>query len=184
MRNVIVSEDLTLDGVMEAPERWAFPYHSDDMGEAIQAQMRAADAMLFGRVTYDAFAAYWSLQPAGSSIFADYLNATPKFVASRTLNTAAWTNTTLINAQVADRISALKRQPGGDIVLLGSAALAQSLIDDDLIDEYRLFVYPLVLGRGKRLFKAESERKGLRLIAATTFKSGVTLLRYQPAPRT
>jgi dihydrofolate reductase len=183
MRNIIVSEDLTLDGVMEAPEQWAFPYHTDDMGEVIQAQMRAADGMLFGRVTYEAFAAYWSSQPAGSSIFADYLNATAKFVVSRTLDAAAWRNTTLITAQVANEISALKRQPGGDIVILGSAALVQSLMDDDLIDEFRLFVYPLVLGRGQRLFKTDGAPKGLRLVAATTFTSGVTLLRYQPAPR-
>ncbi len=180
MRKIIVSEFLTLDGVMEASEQWQPPYFSDDVAEEIRAEIHAADGSLLGRVTYEIFAAYWPLQTHNEFGIADKLNSEKKFVVSSTLEKAEWNNSTLIKGNVAEEVRKLKQQPGGDIRVVGSATLVQSLMQANLIDEYWLLVHPLVLGRGKRLFRDGIETTPLKLVEAKAFRSGVVLLCYQP----
>ncbi|MEP7189163.1 MAG: dihydrofolate reductase family protein [Roseiflexaceae bacterium] len=179
MRKLIVSENVTLDGVMESPD---LSYQSEDMAEVVQAQMLAADALLLGRVTYQEFAAYWPFQTNDAAGVADYINKVAKFVVSSTLANADWRNTTILGGNVAEEIAKLKQQSGKDIVVTGSGALVHSLMPLNLIDEYRLFVNPLVVGRGKRLFPAGIDQK-LQLVESKTFSSGALMLRYQPAQR-
>jgi len=180
MRRIIVTEFLTLDGVMEASEQWQPHYVSDDVAEEITAGIHAAEVSLLGRVTYEMFAAYWPFQTHNEFGIADKLNSERKFVVSSTLEKVEWNNSTLIKGNVAEEIRKLKQQPGGDIRVVGSATLVQSLMKAGLIDEFRLMVHPLVLGRGKRLFNDGMETTGLKLVEAKTFSSGVVLLRYQP----
>ena len=182
MRKVIVSEFVTLDGVMESNEKWQFPYYSDDLAEFNKAQILALDAILLGRVTYEVFASSWPSRTNNEFGIADKLNSTPKFVVSSTLEKAEWNNSTLIKENVAEEIANLKRQPGGDIGITGSATLIQSLMQSDLIDEYRLLVHPVVVGSGKRLFR-DGNKAALKLIKTKMFSSGVVMLSYQPAPK-
>ena len=182
MRKVVASELVSLDGVMESPEKWSIPIHNDEMAEANASGMAAADAMLLGRVTYQEFASYWPYQNSADQPFTDYLNNTPKYVVSTTLEEPLeWQNSTLIKGNVAEQIAKLKRQPGKDITILGSATLVGSLLADDLLDELRLMVHPVVLGRGKRLFEEGSDLKALELVGSKTFSIGVLYLTYQPA---
>jgi dihydrofolate reductase len=181
MRKVIVVEFLSLDGVMESPEKWAFSYSNDEMEEANASGMAASDAMLLGRVTYQEFASYWPYQDSADQPFTDYLNNTPKFVVSTTLEAPLeWQNSTLIKGNVAEEIAKLKRQPGKDIAILGSGTLVRSLLKDGLLDELRLMVHPVVLGGGKRLFEEGGDQKGLKLVDSKTFSTGVLYLTYQP----
>jgi dihydrofolate reductase len=182
MGKVIVYEYVTLDGVVEAPEKWQFPYLGPDVAEAIKSQISDADAILLGRVTYDIFAASWPTRTNNEFGVADKLNSAPKYVVSSTLENPDWNNTTLIKENVPEEIARLKQQYGGNIAILGSAALVQSLMGRELIDEYRLMVYPIVLGSGNRLFP-EGTNLALRLVEAKAFTSGVLLLRYQPGGR-
>jgi dihydrofolate reductase len=131
-----------------------------------------------GRKVYEDFAASW---PSRRNEFADRMNGLPKYVVSTTLEEAEWNNSTIIKENVAEEVSRLKEQPGQDILMYGSADLMHTLMEHDLIDEYRIWVHPVVLGSGKRLFRDESETKILRLVDTTTFSSGVVLLSYQPA---
>ncbi len=184
MRKVIASEIVSLDGVVESPEKWHFPYFNDEMGEAIEAAMAAADAMLLGRVTYEGFAAFWPSQEGSDEDqeITAYMNNTPKYVVSTTLEEPLkWNNSTLIKENVAEEITKLKQQMGKDISITGSPTLVRSLLADDLLDELRLMVHPIVVGSGKRLFEEGSDQKALRLIDSKTFSSGVLYLTYQPA---
>jgi dihydrofolate reductase len=183
MRKVIASELVSLDGVVESPQNWHFPYFNDQMAEAIGAAMAASDAMLLGRVTYEEFAAFWpSQQPTDEEQEAtDYMNNTPKFVISKTLEEPLeWNNSTLIKGDVAEEITKLKGQPGKDISITGSPTLVRSLLQEDLLDELRLMVHPIVVGSGKRLFEDGSDQKELELVDSTTFGTGVVYLTYQP----
>src|SRR5258708_5103130 len=180
MRKIIVAEFLTLDGVMEAPETWQFPFLSDDGAEFIQKGILALHAQLLGRVTYETFAGYWPLQTRNEFGIADKLNSMPKFVVSTTLDKADWNNSMLIKKNVIEEITKLKQQPGGDIGITGSATLVEALMRADLIDEFQLQVYPLVLGRGKRLFNEQMDMKGLKLIDTRTFTSQLPALIYHP----
>jgi dihydrofolate reductase len=185
IRKVIASELVSLDGVVESPEKWHFPYFNDEMGEAIGAAMAASDAMLLGRVTYEEFAAFWPSQEEASDEdqeIADYMNNTPKFVVSKTLEEPLErNNSTLIKGDVAGEITKLKQQPGKDISITGSPTLVRSLLADDLLDELRLMVHPIVVGSGKRLFEDGSDQKVLQLVDSKTFSTGVLYLTYQPA---
>jgi dihydrofolate reductase len=182
MRKVIALELVSIDGVMEKPEEWSFSYSNDEMAEANASGMADSDAMLLGRVTYEEFASYWPYQNTADQPFTDYLNDTPKYVVSTTLEEPLeWQNSTLIKGNVAEQIAKLKRQPGKDITILGSATLVGSLLADDLLDELRLMVHPVVLGRGKRLFEEGSDLKALELVGSKTFSIGVLYLTYQPA---
>ena len=144
MRKVLASEFVSLDGVAESPDRWQLPYFSDEMGEAVGAAMAVSDAMLLGRVTYQEFESYFPGVSSEDQPFADYMNDTPKFVVSTTLEKAEWNNSTLIKDNVAEEITRLKQQPGKDIGISGSIALVQSLLRENLLDELRLMIHPVV----------------------------------------
>lgn len=178
MRKVVVTMFLTLDGVIEAPEKWSFAYWDDDTEKFKTAELFAADAHLLGRVTYQGFAAAWPSMTDETG-FADRMNSLPKYVVSTTLEKAEWNNSTIIKENIAEEVSKLKQQPGQDILVAGSATLVYTLMQHDLIDEYRLLTYPVVLGSGTRLFR-DGSKATLKLVQAKTFSSGVVLLRYQP----
>jgi dihydrofolate reductase len=141
--------------------------------------------MLLGRVTYEEFAAFWPSQSGDDDQdITDYMNNTPKYVVSSTLEEPLeWNNSTLIKDNVAEEITKLKQQPGKDISITGSATLVRSLLADDLLDELRLMVHPIVVGSGKRLFEGENDQKALQLADSKTFSTGVLYLTYQPAQR-
>jgi dihydrofolate reductase len=181
MRKLVAVELVSLDGVMEAPEEWAFPYSNDEMEEVNASGMAASDALLLGRVTYEALAAFWPHQPGGTPMV-DYINSVPKFVVSETLEEPlGWNNSTLIEGDVTEGIDELKQRAGKDITILGSGALVRSLLGEGLLEELRLMVHPLVLGSGKRLFEDGDDRRGLELIDSRTFGTGVVYLAYRPA---
>jgi dihydrofolate reductase len=180
MRRVVAVELVSVDGVFESPEEWAFSYSNDEMEEANASGMAASDALLMGRVTYEGMAAFWPNQPGGTPMV-DYINGVRKFVVSGTLEEPlGWSNSTLIRGNFAEGISALKRQPGKDITVLGSGALVRSLLRDGLLDELRLMVHPLILSAGKRLFEDEEDTKALELVDSDTFGTGVVYLAYRP----
>jgi len=180
MRKIVAGLFISLDGVVEAPDQWHFPYWSDEMGEAVGSQMAAADTMLLGRVTYQEFAGYWPRQ--GSDVEgATFMNTTPKLVVSTTLDRVDWQNSTLIKGNVAEELTRVKQQPGKDISIVGSPTLVRSLLRDGLVDELRLLVHPLVVGRGKRLFEHDGGQVALKLVDSKTFSTGVLYLTYQPA---
>jgi len=180
MRRVIAYEYLTLDGVMEAPEKWQFPYITDDVAELIKVQILEADAVLLGRTTYEIFADSWPSRTNNEFGVADKLNSMPKYVVSRTLQTAEWHNSTVIKGDIAKGVAGLKEQPGGIISVIGSGKLVEALMQHALIDEYHLMIHPVVLGSGQRLFP-DGTHAALRLIETKTLSSGVVLLRYEPA---
>jgi len=181
MRKVVASLFLSLDGVMEAPEEWHFPYFNDEMGAAIGEAMSSADAFLLGRRTYEVWAAYWPDQSADENPMAEVINGLPKFVVSTTLEEVTWENSTVLGADLAGEVSSLKRQPGKDISVSGSATLVRSLLREGLLDELRLMVHPIVLGSGKRLFENGTGRAPLELVASQSFGTGVLNLTYRPA---
>ena len=182
MRKVTAGLFVSLDGVVESPDKWHFPYFNDEMGEAVGAAMAASDAILLGRVTYQEFASYWPGVSSEEQPFAAHMNDTPKYVVSTTLEeTLEWRNSTLIKGNVAEEIARLKQQPGENIGITGSATLIRSLLRGDLIDELGLMVHPVVVGSGKRLFEDWGEPKGLELVNSKTFDTGVVYLTYGPA---
>ena len=180
MRRVVAVELVSVDGVFESPENWAFSYCNEEMEEANASGMAASDALLMGRVTYEGMAAFWPNQPGGTPIV-DYINGVRKVVVSSTLEEPlGWNNSTLIGGDVVEGISELKRQPGKDITVLGSGALVRSLVRDGLLDELRLMVHPLILSSGKRLFEDKADSKALELVDSETFGTGVVYLAYRP----
>ncbi len=181
MRKLAAVELVSLDGVMESPEGWAFSYSNEEMEEANASGMSGSDALLLGRVTYEALAAFWPHQPGGTPMV-DYINGVPKFVVSTTLEEPlGWNNSALVGGEVADGVAELKRRPGKDITILGSAALVRSLLREGLLDELRLMVHPVVLGSGKRLFDEGMDPTSLQLVDSRTFGTGVVYLTYRPA---
>ena len=182
MRKVIASEYVSLDGVMEAPEQWTFQFWNDEHAKYAHDQLFASDALLLGRETYQGFAAAWPYMEDIEGDFAVRMNTLPKFVVSTTLEEPLeWNNSSLIKESVAAEVSKLKRQPGQDILTYGSGELVNTLGQHGLIDEYRIWVHPVVVGSGKRLFKDGSDTAVLGLVDSTTFSSGVVVLSYQPA---
>jgi dihydrofolate reductase len=183
MRKVVASEFVSLDGVVESPDKWHFPYFNDEMGDAIGAAMATSDAMLMGRVLYEEWATFWPEQDPDENPVAARMNGVRKYVVSTTLEEPLeWNNSTLIGDNVAEEILRLKEQPGKDISISGSPTLVRSLLEDDLLDELRLMVHPIVVGSGKRLFEEGSDQKALELLDSKTFSTGVLYLTYQPAP--
>jgi dihydrofolate reductase len=178
MRKLVVTEFLSLDGVMEAPEKWTFQFWNDDLAKFKLDELFASDAHLLGRVTYQIFAGAWPSR-SDEEGFADRMNSLPKYVVSTTLKKAEWKNSHLIGENSAAEILKLKQQPGRNILVAGSATLVQTLIQHDLIDEYHFLVFPIVLGGGKRLFIDESKTT-LKLVETKAFNSGVVLLSYKP----
>jgi len=185
LRKIVVSEFVTLDGVMEDPggsegtERggWAFRFNRGSEGDKFKFdELVASDALLLGRTTYQAFAGAW---PSRTDEFADKMNNIAKYVVSTTLEKADWTNSHIIKGNIAEEISKLKNQPGMDILVAGSGQLVDMLIENQLIDEYRLMVFPLILRRGKRLFKDGTVGVPLRLVEVKSVGSeGVVVLTY------
>ncbi|MGH7503551.1 MAG: dihydrofolate reductase family protein [Longimicrobiales bacterium] len=179
MSRIIVTEFLTLDGVMEAPHEWSFPYWNDEIARFKNDEILATGALLLGRVTYEGFAAAWPSRKDETG-FADRMNSLPKYVVSTTLDDVEWNNSKLIKENVAGEVSKLKREGGQDIVVHGSRTLVQTLIEENLVDEYRLLVYPLVLGSGIHLF-GEGVRTNLQLMNSKSFATGVIAQIYGPA---
>jgi len=180
MRKIVAGLFMSLDGVIEAPETWHFPYFNDEMGEAVGSQMARSDTMLLGRRTYQEFAGFWPHQGSDDPM-ADQMNSTPKVVVSTTLDTVEWQNSTLVNSDVVAELTKLKEQPGKDIAVTGSATLVRSLLRDGLLDELNLLVHPIVVGSGKRLFEDGGDRTPLELADSKTFSTGVISLTYRPA---
>src|SRR6516164_4566308 len=179
MRKIVAGLSISLDGVIEDADRWMGPWFNPELGQAIGSMIAAQDVMLLGRVTYDGFAAYW---PHQTGDMADAMNGTAKYVVSGTLTSADWQNSTLIPAASAyAEIAELKQQPGQNIGITGSATLVSSLLREGLLDELHLFVFPVVLGSGKRLFAAPGAKLPLKLIDSATFDTGVLHLTYAKA---
>jgi class 3 adenylate cyclase/dihydrofolate reductase len=166
----------------EGKNAWALRHSGEDQQRFKIDELFAVDAILLGRVTYEIFATFWPAAPKDEG-FADRMNGLPKYVVSKSLKHVSWQNTIILGGNLQDEITQLKEQPGGDIVLYGSAELFNSLAKHGLIDEYRIMVFPVVLGSGKRLFRDARETIHLQLVDTLTFASGVTVLTYRPADR-
>lgn len=181
MRKLIMWNLMSLDGFFEGPNRDIY-WHDDIWGPELEQfsieQGKEIGALVFGRVTYDLMASYWPTADPGP--ITDYMNALPKYVFSRTLKKADWTNTTLLNGDPATEVAKLKREEGKDIFVFGSADLSSQLMP--LFDEFRIGIAPLLLGSGSPLFKDRSERAKLKLLSADRHSTGVFILRYVPAP--
>ena len=182
VRKIVAAEHVSLDSVMEAPERWRWDYDNDEINEAIGAGFAASDALLMGRVLYEEWAPLWSKQDPEENPFAAQMNALAKYVVSATLEEPLeWQNSTLIKGEeLAEVLSDFKRQPGKDIVVSGSGALVRSLLREGLLDELQVFVHPVLMRNGKRLFKEGEERMALELAECRKFTTGVVYLTYHP----
>jgi dihydrofolate reductase len=187
MGRIVVTEFISVDGVVEDPGGsedfkyggWSFEFNRGDEGDQFKLEeTRESDALLLGRVTYQGFADAW---PSREGEFADLFNNMPKYVVSSTLSDPDWTNSTVISGDLAAEVSKLKDQHDGNIVVHGSAMLAQALLDQDLVDELRLMVFPVVLGAGKQLFGETGGKKTLKLAQSETVGDGVAILVYQRA---
>ena len=185
MGRIVVTEFVSLDGVMEDPGGsedfqyggWTFEIDRGEEGDKFKLdEALEAESLLLGRVTYEGFAAAW---PSREGEFADKFNNMPKYVVSSTLEEAEWNNSTVLNGNVVEEVSKLRQGPDGDIVVHGSAKLVQTLLEHDLVDELRLMVFPVVLGSGKRLFGETSDKLRLRLTRADAVGDGVTILIYE-----
>ncbi|MDX6337135.1 MAG: hypothetical protein QOG05_4475 [Streptosporangiaceae bacterium] len=185
---------LTLDGVLQAPggpdeDRdgrfehggWSFPYGDQDFGVAVGGWFDQADAFLLGRKTYQIFAGHWPRVTDPGDPVASKLNTLPKYVASTTLQDVGWHNSSLLGGDVAAEVAKLKERPGRELQVHGSGQLAQTLIEHDLVDEYRLLYFPVHLGSGKKLFRDGARAAALRLLSATTTSTGVIIATYEPA---
>lgn len=190
MRRLLVTAFLTLDGVVQAPggadeDRdggfehggWAVPHIDDEIIGRMAALAGRADALLLGRRTYEGFAATWPLAPADDPIGAK-LNGVRKYVASRTLDRVSWQNAMLLSGDVAAAVADLKRGPGGEIQVHGSGQLVQTLLEHDLVDEFHLLVFPVLVGTGKRLFAGGTVPAGLTLVDSTTSGTGIVVSTY------
>jgi dihydrofolate reductase len=190
MGKIVVTEFVSLDGVVEDPGGsedfkyggWSFEFDRGADGDAFKLdETRASAALLLGRVTYQGFAEAW---PSREGEFAELFNSMPKHVVSSTLEQPEWTNSTVVRGdELVEAVSKLKREADGDVVVHGSAQLAQALLEHDLVDELRLMVFPVVLGAGKRLFGDPGEKKTLRLVDSKVVGDGVVILTYAAAPR-
>jgi dihydrofolate reductase len=187
MRKLIVTEFVTLDGVMEAPggepghphSGWVFDFMGEEQQEYKLQEVLEADAHLIGRVTYESFAGAW---PEREGVFADKVNSMPKYVVTTTLDELEWNNSTPIKGDVAAEVAKLKQQDGGPILVAGSRTLVHTLMEHDLVDEFRLMVFPVVLGSGDRLFPESADKLSLELVDTKTFETGVQVHTYRPAP--
>ena len=175
MRKLVVTEFISLDGVIENP-MWTFKYWNDEIANFKGEETSASDALLLGRVTYEGFAQVW---PSSKDQGAEYFNGVRKYVVSNTLERAEWNNSQIIRGDLVEEVNRLKQQDGTNITVHGSGKLVQSLIQLDLVDTLRLLVYPVVLGKGQRLFE-EGTTATLKLVEARPLSGGVTALIYEP----
>lgn len=187
MRKIIVSEFLTLDGVMEDPGGsegfehggWSFQYFNEEYYKYKLDEIVSCDALLLGRTTYQAFADAWPSRTDEDG-FADRMNNLPKYVVTTTLDHLDWKNSKSIKGNIAEEVNQLKKQPGKDIQVAGSCQLVHTLLQHDLVDELRLMIHPIVVGNGKRLLKEGKTPKNFRLIESKMFQTGVVALTYEP----
>ena len=184
MARIVVSEFVSLDGVMEDPGGaesyehggWTMPYWNDEIAKFKFDELMASEGLLLGRVTYEGFAAAW---PSMTDVFADRMNSMPKYVVSSTLETLSWNNARRLEGDLATEVATLQEQAGGDIMVAGSASVAQQLLGLGVVDELRLVVYPILLGTGKRLYREDSYTK-LELVENTSTPTGAVLMVYRP----
>ena len=183
MRKLIMWNIITLDAYFEGNAPWELPFHELVWGPELKRrsieQLEAADYLLFGRATYEGMAAHWT---TAEGKIAELMNSIPKLVASRTLNSVDWNNSILIKGDLAAEIRKLKEEGGKDIYLFGSAKLAESLLADDLFDEYRIGIAPVILGQGRPLFSQNVNRRELKLVESQTLSNGGMVLTYHNNP--
>jgi dihydrofolate reductase len=188
MRRIVVTEFISLDGVIEDPGGsegtrhggWTFKFNDPDGMKYKLDETMDHEAMLLGRVTYEGFAEAWPGRTDEAG-FADKMNSMPKYVVSKTLTQADWNNSTILSGDLAQEVTALKEQEGGDILIAGSASLVRGLTDLGLVDEYRLMTFPIVLGEGKRLFEGVSDATTLHLVDVKPLTTGTMILTYHRA---
>lgn len=179
MGRIVSNFFISLDGVVERPDQWHFPYFDDAMGEIVGAGMSSTEAMLMGRKLYDEWSSFWPEQ--GPEVpFSEFINTVPKYVVSTTLQDATWKNTRVISDDVAARLREIKESVGGDISMSGSATTVRWLLADGLLDELALLLHPIAVGSGQRLFE-DTPTQPLTLVHSETLDSGVLHLRYAPA---
>lgn len=183
MRDLIITQNITLDGVISNDSSWFGPADQErdfqDVNDALMAQARASDAFLVGRITFEEMRGYWPQQHDDTTGVSDHLDRVAKYVVSSSLDDPGWDGTTILRGPLEDDVRALKGADGSDIVVTGSIRLSHALIDAGLVDEYRLFTYPHVEGRGRRLFEGRTDVPALRPVEVRAFRSGVVLSRYR-----
>jgi len=180
MRKIINSTYISLDGVIEEPHLWPSTGSSEGRGDAIQTELLlACDALIMGRRTYEGFAPVWPTRSGDPA--SDHINAMPKYVVSSTLRDPEWNNTTVLSGDLADEVSKVRESTSGDVYVHGSAQLAQALLEQDLVDELHLMVFPVVLGTGRRFFGETTAKKPLQLVDSKVVGAGVAILVYRPA---
>lgn len=187
MRKILATMFISLDGVVEAPDQWHFPYFNDQMGAAVGRVMVGADTFLIGRVTYDSFAGAWpdrELAGEEDAEFAKSLGDTRKVVVSRQNLEFTWRNSELLKGELIEGVRALKNEPGGHIAISGSPSIVRQLLDAGLLDELHLLVHPIAVRKGIRLFEEGTDPVPLKLVASETFETGVLDLIYVPAEST
>lgn len=181
---LVITQNITLDGVVETIDGWFDPSGSDDdtsdIEEVVNAHMAADDGFLVGRQTFEDMRGFWPAQTDDTTGITAHLNEVAKYVVSTTLGDPAWENTTVLTGDPVEEVVALKARAGGDLGVTGSIRLCHALIGAGLVDEYRLFTYPIVLGRGRRLFAEGTDRVDLELVDSSAFRSGVVLGTYRP----
>ncbi|MDQ6708941.1 MAG: dihydrofolate reductase family protein [Candidatus Dormibacteraeota bacterium] len=180
---LVATEYLSLDGVFEEPGRWSGPFFNEEAEAFKSAELQASDALLLGRNTYQGFAAAWPTMTAETGAFGQKMNTMTKYVVSSTLDKVEWTGSELLKGDVIARVRQLKKEPGRDLLLAGSAQLFNALMAADLIDLYRFMVHPIVLGEGKRLFAGGVDQKPMALAESKSFASGIVILEFRPTGR-
>ncbi len=181
MRQIFAGLYISLDGVTESPGEWTATWFTPEVGAVVGTNMADSDAMLLGRRTYQEWAGYWPGKTSADDPFSDYINTVPKYVASRTLTSLEWPGSTLLGPDLAAELAALKEAEGKKIAINGSITLVRSLLQQGLLDELRLLVFPVVLGTGRRLFEGGMDRIPMKLVNATAFDSGVISVVYVPS---
>jgi dihydrofolate reductase len=176
---LVATEYLSMDGVFEEPGDWSFPFFNEEAGMFKWDELKAADALLLGRRTYEGFAAAWPTMP-DTGEFGERMNTMPKYVVSATLDRVDWAGSILLKGDLAEEIRKLKELPGKDLLLAGSGLLFLGLMEENLIDVYRFMVHPVILGKGRRLFSEETTRRVLELTEVKRFGSGIVVLDYTP----
>ncbi len=177
---LVATEYVSLDGVFEEPGHWSGPWFNEEAGQFKFQELQASDALLMGRRTYEGFSSAWPTME-GTGEFGEKMNSMPKYAVSSTLDKVEWSGSKLINGNVAEEVAKLKKQPGGDLLLSGSAMLFNDMMRENLIDLYRLMVHPVVLGTGARLFTEANTKRALELTEVKRFASGIVVLEFVPA---
>jgi len=181
MGKIVSNFFISLDGVVESPHAWHFPYFNDEMGAAVKSGMEKCSAFLMGRVLYEEWSEYWPQQDEEVP-FSSFINQSPKYVVSSTLDRASWQGTTLVSGDVAARLREIKASTDGDIAMSGSATTVRWLLANSLLDELHLLVHPIAVGHGQRLFE-DTPTHQLRLLSSITFETGVVHLTHAPASK-